>query len=117
MDIEGDEYQIIDSICNETNLIDLLIIEFHETEKKRENFEAAIRNLKTYYLIVHAHGNNYSFTANDGIPNTLELTFVNKNQFNENYSTINHFPLKGLDFPCNPNQPEIKLDLELETAR
>lgn len=110
MDIEGDEYQMIDSICREANLIDLLIIEFHETDKKRKNFEVAIKNLKNYYLIVHAHGNNYSFTSNDGIPNTLELTFVNKNQFNGNYPSINHFPLKGLDFPCNPNKPEIQMD-------
>ena len=110
MDIEGDEYLMIDSICDEANLIDLLIMEFHEIEQKRKNFEVAIKNLQNYYLIVHAHGNNYSFTSDDGIPNVLELTFVNKNLFNKNYPPIKHFPLKALDFPCNPFKPEIILN-------
>ena len=110
MDIEGDEYLMIDSICDEANFIDLLIMEFHEIEQKRKNFELALKNLQNHYLIVHAHGNNYSFTSNDGIPNVLELTFVNKNLFNKNYPPIKHFPIKGLDFPCNPFKPEIILN-------
>ena len=87
MDIEGSEYEVINSISNENmNKIKIFIIEFHHlqfmtNEVFLENLSSVLKKLLNYFEINHIHPNNASGTSNveDIIfPNTLEVTFLNK---------------------------------------
>ena len=109
IDIEGDEYKIVEDISRYSEMIDLLIIEFHQTEKMQIEFSRSMLMLKELFLLVHSHGNNFDFISVNGMPNTIECTFVNRKTFNEKYEKIQNLPLIGIDFPCNPNKPDIGL--------
>jgi hypothetical protein len=67
-------------------------------------------NLSHTHYLVHIHGNNYSEVIN-GIPNVVELTYINKNCFDEepelNKTTL---PIYNLDFPNNPNSSDYDLN-------
>jgi hypothetical protein len=109
IDIEGDEYSIIEDVCRNSKNIDLLLIEFHDTEKKHQEFSKAISRIKEFFLLVHVHGNNFDLVSTNGIPNAVECTFVNRGIFNGSYDKIKYLPIPKIDFPCNPNRPDIIL--------
>ena len=124
IDFEGNEYVWI----NNTQLekFKQLIIELHDLndesfgdwngitpEGNMNTFEFKIKSIEklmmTHY-VVHAHANNHSEVKN-GMPGVIELTCVRKDYFT-NPPELNKIPLpiKDLDWPCNPDKPDINLN-------
>ena len=124
MDIEGGEWEWLSSLA-ESSLRNIaqLCIELHgitasswHTNFSFTNFNskpsekcAYLQQLaKTHYLI-HAHGNNADCRV-EGIPNVIELTYINKKYFSERLPfNQDLFPIAGLDFPNDTQQPDIPL--------
>ena len=100
IDIEGDEYKVLNDIAKQSRFIHLLIIEFHFLDKKRSLFKKGLKELKKKFDIIHIHGNNYTALCNDGLPITLEMTLRNKNIYPlAQKNLVKKFPIKKLDFP------------------
>jgi hypothetical protein len=115
MDIEGNEYEwllFIDS--NLLNNIKQMVIEFHHINSDTyciytQKMECIKKINKTHYLI-HAHGNNFD-TVTNNIPNIIELTFINKQIFEEPPRlNTTPLPIYNIDFPNNPNKPDFNLN-------
>ena len=100
----------MDEIVKYSKKINILIIEFHNINKKNKIFLNFMRKLVEIFDIIHIHGNNHDFIQSDGFPNLIEITLVNKkNNLNYvNYPTS--FPIKGLDCPYNPLSPDIEIN-------
>jgi len=108
MDIEGAEYIWLEYMNEEKlNKLKQIVIEFHGINddswdvsyNRKFNCISKIKN--THYLI-HAHGNNYGGKSINGVPNTIELTYLRRDYFNETPSlNKQHLPIFGLDFPNN----------------
>ena len=109
IDIEGDEYKIIEDVCRYSEKINLLIIEFHQTEKMQIEFSNSISKLKELFHLVHIHGNNFDYVSTNGIPNVIECTFVNRSVFKGEYEKIENLPIPKIDYPCNPGKLDINL--------
>lgn len=109
IDIEGNEYKIIEDVYRHREKINLLIIEFHQTEKMQIEFSNSISMLKEFFHLVHIHGNNFDYVSANGIPNVIECTFVNKSVFKDEYEKIRNLPIPKIDYPCNPGKPDINL--------
>ncbi len=108
VDIEGDEYQLIQHIVDLQHRIPLAIIEFHGTDSSRKVFEQTIIELKKYFKIVHLHGNNFTSISADGIPQTLEITFVNR-EFIQKTDKVKSLPRLGFDEPSSKDRSEIRI--------
>jgi len=125
MDIEGGEWPWLQSMDEiKLNKIAQLVIEFHGITSVswhgmtvnsfgcdyNEKIQCLKKISNTHYLI-HAHGNNHDLVANNGLPNVMELLYINKNLFNK-IPELNSTPLpiKGLDFPNEKNYPDINLN-------
>lgn len=109
IDIEGDEYKVINDILNFSKNIHLIIIEFHYLNKKRKKFEKIIKKLKHKFNIIHIHGNNYTSFCEDGLPITLEITFRNKDLYPITKKTlIKKFPVINLDYPNLSKKEDLK---------
>jgi hypothetical protein len=109
MDIEGAEYRVIPDILRYAGRIDILAIEFHDTDPLRAVFLAAIEQLLAEFRIVHLHGNNVSGVAADGLPEALEITFLAKRLVPPGLARRQELPLEGLDFPNYPAAAELAL--------
>jgi hypothetical protein len=109
IDIEGDEYEIIEDVCRYSDIIELLIIEFHQTEIMQLEFSNAISVLKKSFHLAHIHGNNFDYVSANGIPNVIECTFVNRKIFMGEYEKIRNLPIPKIDYPCNPSKVDINL--------
>lgn len=112
MDIEGSEYEVIPEICSVARIFNGLAIEFHELGSRGEEFAAAIQALKQSFTIVHVHANNIGgVIADTDLPVTLEITFLNSALLGRNTvrTPFPSFPLAGLDEPCSPKRPDLRL--------
>jgi hypothetical protein len=88
--------------------IDVLAIEFHNTDPLRAVFEAQLRDLLEHFAIVHLHGNNIAGVAADGLPDAVEITFISR-RFPISNRHRDRLPVAGLDLPNDPKRPELEL--------
>ncbi len=117
MDIEGSEYEIINSIT-ETNLkkFKIMIIEFHHFEQLMSNLgysvvNSVINKITKYFDVSHVHPNNccgFYKINNIIIPSTLEITFLNKRltKFKKKINKIPH----DFDYKNVNKNPDIILN-------
>ena len=109
IDIEGDEFKLLNDILNFNKNIHMIVIEFHFLNKKKKKFEKIVKKLKEKFNIIHIHGNNYTSFCTDGLPVTLEMTFINKNLYPITKKTlIKKFPIKNLDYPNLNDKEDLK---------
>lgn len=106
MDIEGNEYRVLPQILAFSDRIDLMTIEFHDTDPLRPVFQAQIEAALEHFSIVHLHGNNIAGVGRDGLPECLEITFLNK-RFPVSDRRRNRLPVPGLDRANDPGRPDL----------
>lgn len=108
IDIEGDEYKILEAINKEYRKINLLIIEFHNISKNIVKIKKFLSNSK--FKIIHLHANNYGGVDKFKNPNVIEVTLINSKKFfvNKKKST-RKYPLIGLDFKNLKRREDIKI--------
>ena len=110
-DIEGGEYEVISDLLAYADRVDVILIEFHATDRLRASFERHVRSISEQYCLAHLHGNNYSGRDPDGLPIVLEATFIHK-RFGVPPALRERLPVPGLDSPCNAAEPELALSFE-----
>lgn len=116
MDIEGGEYPWLSNLDEtQLNKFKQIVIEFHgitndDWNAKYSDKVKCFEKLSKTHYIVHAHGNNYGRVIN-GIPDVIELTYVNKTYFNLK-PDLNSKPLPdvNLDFSNVKDANDINLN-------
>lgn len=111
IDIEGGEYELskslIECLRQNSKKINCVVMEFHDTRIRRNEFESLVQGISSVVPVVHIHGNNCVVVAPDGLPEVIEITFAKdcENNYSENLS----FPLAGLDFPNDKSLPDLSI--------
>ena len=107
MDIEGNEYRVLnDIIKNQKNMVGLAI-EFHDCDLMFSKIQNFIEKLDLD--LVHIHVNNFCSIAQDNFPTVLELTFsAKKYNFKRDINEFN-FPDKEIDQPNNKDETDKKI--------
>ena len=77
IDIEGNEYDILDDILKKKENLRGLAIEFHSCNLMSEKIKLCIEKLNLD--LVHIHVNNFGPITKDAFPTVVELTFSHKN--------------------------------------
>lgn len=109
IDIEGDEYKILNQLNGLDKKINTILIEFHPIQKVLDfklikNFLKKNKNFK----IIHIHGNNYAPVDKYENPTCIELTLVNTNIIKVfKKRIVSSLPLRNLDFPNNRNREDV----------
>jgi len=116
IDIEGGEYEYFlkADIEKISALAVAISLEVHyiNVEKNRQDLVNILEKFKNYFVLCHVHGNNWSnLWKYDGylIPETLELSFVNKKFIEDFEPDDQNYPIKGLDLPNKPDKEDYKL--------
>ena len=112
VDIEGSEYEILNDIINFKNMLQGIVIEFHDVSKNIYKISEFINNIKSNLYLVHIHGNNYSVKENNNDPEAIELTFSEKSLHSVNKANNKIYPIKNLDFSNSKRSPDIVLSFE-----
>ena len=78
---------------------------------KVEKKTHAIKKINNLFYLYHVHANNYNplyYIDGFKLPNSMELTFVNKKYFQTPEYSKTIFPTE-IDFPCYKSRRDIKL--------
>ena len=108
MDIEGSEYDVIPDVLQYSRDLTGMIIEFHDTGRLRTKFKQRMEAILEKFEIVHIHGNNWAGVSVDGLPDCLELTFVNKEYCPVSAPRREALPLE-IDQPNHRDRPDISI--------
>lgn len=97
MDIEGGEFEILNSILENQHRILGVVIEIHFTIRHRDLFKQTVERFKEFYKIIHFHGNNHTTAASDCLTDCMEISFVRKDLVPSDELRY-HVHIPGLDF-------------------
>ena len=103
IDIERDEYRLLDDILKNSDRINGLIIEFHDLDLHIDKIEGFIKNFNCD--LVHLHPNNSSPTNNFGTPTIVEFSFAKNPKIIGERNSIKH----ELDQPNIKNKKDIDI--------
>ena len=108
VDIEGDEYKILDDIKKNSKKIIFLVIEFHSLHKNIEKIKRFLNKLDL--KIIHIHANNYGGIDKYGNPKVIELSLLNTKEVKvNNVFSKKQYPILNLDFKNFKRNDEIKI--------
>tara|TARA_A100001234_G_scaffold221188_1_gene236221 strand:- start:337 stop:1095 length:759 start_codon:yes stop_codon:yes gene_type:complete len=105
VDIEGDEYRILDQIIYYSNSLNCLAIEFHNCDLNLDRIKNFINNFDLQ--LVHIHVNNWSIISPNKIPRAIELIF-SPIEFNKKITKEKKYPTL-LDNPNNKKYKDLKI--------
>jgi hypothetical protein len=114
IDIEENEYDLLDSILTIENNLSMLLIEFHNLSYKNLNkVETFIKSFKL--KLIHTHCVNFGWTQDSlrkivnefGNPLVAELTFSSSYIGESKVKALPH----SLDIECNPEGDELEIVL------
>ena len=109
IDIEGDEYKILNAINNNFDQIYLLIIEFHNIHKNINKIKNFLT--KSKFKLIHIHGNNFAGVNKNKDPNVVEMTMLNSKKFKLTKSKSDlKYPIYGLDYKNFKRRDDIELN-------
>ena len=114
IDIEGHEFKVLDKIFYYCDQIHGMSIEFHYLNKNEKKFKFLVKKLLNFFYIIHIHGNNYNRVLKSGLPEVLEISFMNKKLYKQRKIQLRKsLPLKKLDQPNVLNKKQIKINFSL----
>lgn len=116
IDTEGAEYEyfMFEDIEFLSKSCTGIILEVHHLNEaiRQMIFESILLKLKQYFWLTHIHGNNWGGEfglEGFAVPNVMELSFVNKSIADFPSADFEEYPIKGIDFPNRPDQPDCPL--------
>lgn len=115
IDIEGGEWNMFNNIKYLTNFSQILV-EFHmytvDFIRKRHIVDYVFSKINKDFVCVHVHGNNGPVQPwlDVNLPIIFECTFVRKDLVTEKEIEPEMFPVKSLDFPNDPERPDLTLN-------
>jgi hypothetical protein len=99
MDIEGSEFECLHSIESSIlNNIEQLVIEFHLGYSNINFFYSILQKIDQTHKVIHIHGNNCCGLNAVGLPNVLEVSYINKNICNLDENDTTNIPVMDLDY-------------------
>lgn len=104
IDIEGNEYRILNELIKIKNNINAIIIEFHDVDLHMDKIENFIK--KIGLILTHIHPNNFSKLNENKDPTCIEMTFEKFIIIKDNQKVV--LP-KKLDMKSDPFKQDYKL--------
>jgi hypothetical protein len=90
MDIEGSEYECLLETKKLAGL-SCLIVEFHNIPDEQDVFDEVLSKIEIDFILVNTHINNFGNIIN-GVPEAIELSFVNRRFMVPNLPLVNAIP-------------------------
>ena len=108
VDIEGDEYKILNDIKRNSSKIIFLVIEFHDVDKNIKKIKNFIDKLDL--KIIHIHGNNYGGLDKNNNPKVIELSLLNSKKIKlKKILSKRNYPINDLDYKNFKRRSDIEI--------
>ena len=106
IDIEGSEWEILDSIVKNQTRFGFLLIEIHDFDRHVEQLRTFLGDISENFVLAHLHGNNFESVGANGFPKVFEVTLLRASDIATSGELRNELPIPGLDTPNAKNRPD-----------
>lgn len=107
MDVEGSEFDVLNvENFKYIESAQIIIVEFHDCVRRELAFYHILNLFESKFYIVNTHINNFGKISQDGIPDVIELTFLNRKFAPANLKLVKKIP-NDLDRPSDTTKAEI----------
>jgi len=118
IDIEGSEWNILNSKFKTIDNFSQIVIEFHlplnpqQIIQMESIFDYVFSFMNTRFICTHVHANNSPVQPwlDTNFPRIFEVTYVRKDLITTREIEDESYPINGLDFTCAPGRADLKLD-------
>lgn len=119
MDIEGAEFEVLESMLQYSPYISSFVIEFHGLDINGDKLVQLIKIAKEKkFVVTHVHPNNGGgLIEKSQLPMLLEITLTKESLFTHQELTERNtrsYPIDGLDYPCVKGMQELSLAFNRE---
>lgn len=116
VDIEGSEWEILNSIKDHQTRFEFVIIEIHDFENHVNELREFLEGVTDNFVISHLHANNFEVIGRTGFPNVFELTLLKIS----NVQSAGHYrellPVPEFDEPNARNRPDYSIRFPVRRA-
>lgn len=109
IDIEGAEYQILDSIVANRDRFVACVIEFHLIDQHHDELEKFFAAMNDDFVLVHFHANNFGVNAQHSYSSFIEVSLMARRHLQPDEPMAEFdLPLADLDHPSVDWNPDVK---------
>jgi len=109
VDIEGDEFKILEALLPLKEKVVGLVVEFHNAGTHYSEFRELVTRFQEFMFIDHFHVNNYDGVATNGFPEVLEISFSSK-ALPVKRSVVSKLPNVQFDYPNTLKYQDYEID-------
>ncbi|MDA1106740.1 MAG: FkbM family methyltransferase [Planctomycetota bacterium] len=100
IDIEGAEFNLLTGVDGWASAVPMIVVEFHDLDRKADQFNRVLRELAPWFVPAHIHGNSGRGLLPCGFPTVAELTLARRDLLPQPVQCVTHdYPRPGLDQP------------------
>ena len=110
IDIEGSEWEILNSIAKNQTRFEFLLIEIHDFDRYVEQLRTFLGDISENFVLAHLHANNFESVGVNGFPGVFEVTLLRAAGIATSGEFRNELPIPGLDTPNAKNRPDFVID-------
>ena len=112
VDIEGSEWEILNSIAINKDRFEFMLIEIHEFDKHVEQLRNFLSELSGQFVLAHLHANNFETLGTNGFPKVFEITLLRSSGTTNPTGYRSELPIPGLDVPNAKNRPDFLIKFQ-----
>jgi hypothetical protein len=110
IDIEGSEWEILETISRNRLMFEYILIEIHDFENHESELREFLHSLETEFVNAHLHANNFEPLGVNGFPRVFELTLLKRSNVQISSQSRRQLPVSGIDVPNAKNRPDFQID-------
>ena len=112
VDIEGSEWEILNSIARNKDRFEFMLIEIHEFDKHVEQLRNFLSELSGQFVLAHLHANDFETLGTSGFPKVFEITLLRSSGTTNTTGYRSELPIPGLDVPNAKNRPDFLIKFQ-----
>lgn len=109
VDIEGSEWEILESISQEKQQFEFILLEIHNFDQHEAELKKFLNEVQDCFVLSHLHANNFESLGSNGFPKVFEITLLKKSETTSSLEYRQELPVDGLDSPNAKNRPDFHI--------
>jgi hypothetical protein len=110
IDIEGSEWEILETISNHQSRFVFVLIEIHDFDGHENQLEEFLSDLSKSFVLAHVHANNFAPLGKNGFPSVFEISLIRSTCIIPTGKLRSQLPLTWLDAPNAKNRPDFVIN-------
>lgn len=109
VDIEGSEWEILESIASHQSRFEFILMEIHDFDGHESQLRRFLHEMEANFYLGHLHANNFASLGENGFPSVFEITLVKAIRVKLTGEFRKELPIPSVDAPNARNRQDYRI--------